>query len=90
MGQTIAVRGLSSRATAPTSFISPRPARRGALAKIRLRNQMAPGTEGGWTQHQPDGEQMYIYDASVQHQNEGPQPDIRRFSALQANPVKKC
>ena len=37
---------------------------RGTLANIRLRNQMAPGTEGGWTQHLPDGEQMYIYDAS--------------------------
>jgi aconitate hydratase len=44
---------------------------RGTLANIRLRNQMAPGTEGGWTQHQPDGEQMYIYDASIKYQNEG-------------------
>ena len=90
MGQTIAVRGLSGRAADPISFISPRPARRGTLANIRLPNQMAPGAEGGWTQHQPDGEQMYIYDASVQCQNEGPQPDIHRFSALQTIPVKKC
>ena len=37
---------------------------RGTLANIRLRNQLAPGTEGGWTAHLPDGEQMYIYDAS--------------------------
>jgi aconitate hydratase len=44
---------------------------RGTLANIRLRNQMAPGTEGGWTQHQPDGEQMYIYDASMMYQHEG-------------------
>jgi aconitate hydratase len=44
---------------------------RGTLANIRLRNQMAPGTEGGWTQHQPDGEQMYIYDASMMYQQEG-------------------
>ena len=38
---------------------------RGTLANIRLRNQLAPGTEGGWTRHMPDGEQMYIYDASM-------------------------
>jgi aconitate hydratase len=44
---------------------------RGTLANIRLRNQMAPGTEGGWTRHMPDGEQMYIYDASVKYQQEG-------------------
>ncbi len=31
---------------------------RGTFANIRLRNQLAPGTEGGWTRHQPDGEQM--------------------------------
>ena len=36
---------------------------RGTLANIRLRNQLAPGTEGGWTRHLPDGEQMSIYDA---------------------------
>jgi aconitate hydratase len=44
---------------------------RGTLANVRLRNQLAPGTEGGWTQHLPDGEQMYIYDASVRYQQEG-------------------
>ncbi|MBI2679498.1 MAG: aconitate hydratase AcnA [Candidatus Solibacter usitatus] len=44
---------------------------RGTLANIRLRNQMAPGTEGGWTVHLPDGEQMTIYDASVRYQNDG-------------------
>jgi aconitate hydratase len=44
---------------------------RGTLANIRLRNQLAPGTEGGWTVHLPDGEQMYIYDASVKYQAEG-------------------
>jgi aconitate hydratase len=44
---------------------------RGTLANVRLRNQLAPGTEGGWTQHLPDGEQMYIYDASVKYQEEG-------------------
>ncbi len=44
---------------------------RGTLANIRLRNQLAPGTEGGVTVHLPDGRQMFIYDASVQYQNEG-------------------
>ena len=44
---------------------------RGTLANIRLRNQLAPGTEGGWTRHLPDGEQMSIYDASMQYQKEG-------------------
>jgi aconitate hydratase len=44
---------------------------RGTLANIRLRNQLAPGTEGGWTIHLPDCEQMYIYDASMLYQQEG-------------------
>jgi aconitate hydratase len=44
---------------------------RGTLANIRLRNQLAPGTEGGWTQHLPDGKQMFIYDASMEYQKEG-------------------
>ena len=44
---------------------------RGTLANIRLRNQLAPGTEGGWTTHVPSGEKMFIYDASVQYQQEG-------------------
>jgi len=43
---------------------------RGTLANIRLRNQLAPGTEGGYTVHLPDGEQMFIYDASVKYQKE--------------------
>ena len=38
---------------------------RGTFANVRLRNQMAPGTEGGWTRYQPGGELMTIYDASV-------------------------
>jgi aconitate hydratase len=43
---------------------------RGTLANIRLRNQLAPGTEGGVTVHLPDGEQMSIYDASMIYQRE--------------------
>jgi aconitate hydratase len=44
---------------------------RGTLANIRLRNQLAPGTEGGWTTHIPSGERMFIYDASVKYASEG-------------------
>jgi aconitate hydratase len=44
---------------------------RGTFANIRLRNQLAPGTEGGWSVHQPDGEKMSIYDASMKYQKEG-------------------
>jgi aconitate hydratase len=44
---------------------------RGTFANIRLRNQLAPGTEGGWTVHQPDGEKLSIYDASMKYQKEG-------------------
>ena len=40
---------------------------RGTFANIRLRNQLAPGTEGGWTTLLPDGEVMTIYDASVRY-----------------------
>jgi aconitate hydratase len=44
---------------------------RGTFANVRLRNQMAPGTEGGWTRYQPGDQQMTIYDASVQYQAAG-------------------
>ncbi len=40
---------------------------RGTFANIRLRNQLAPGTEGGWTTHIPSGEVMSIFDASTQY-----------------------
>ncbi len=43
---------------------------RGTFANIRLKNLLAPGTEGGWTRHLPDGEKMAIYDASVKYQKE--------------------
>ncbi|MCC7176693.1 MAG: aconitate hydratase AcnA [Bryobacterales bacterium] len=44
---------------------------RGTLANIRLRNLLAPGTEGGWTVHVPSGEQMTIYDAAMRYKQEG-------------------
>ena len=43
---------------------------RGTFANIRLRNLLAPGTEGGVTLHLPDGEQMSIYDAAMQYRDE--------------------
>jgi aconitate hydratase len=44
---------------------------RGTFANIRLRNQLAPGTEGGWTTVLPDGEVTSIYDASVTYRDRG-------------------
>ena len=44
---------------------------RGTFANIRLRNEVAPGTEGGVTKHMPDGTQMWIYDAAVKYREEG-------------------
>jgi aconitate hydratase len=42
---------------------------RGTFANVRLRNQLAPGTEGGWTIVQPTGQLMTIYDASVRYRD---------------------
>ncbi len=44
---------------------------RGTFANIRIRNQLAPGTEGGWTLHLPEGQQMSIYDAAQKYGHEG-------------------
>ena len=44
---------------------------RGTFANIRLRNQLAPGTEGGWTTLLPGNEVMTIYDASMRYQAAG-------------------
>jgi len=44
---------------------------RGTFANIRLRNQLAPGTEGSWTLYLPDGEKMWIYDAAVKYREAG-------------------
>ncbi|MCL6537138.1 MAG: aconitate hydratase [Acidothermus sp.] len=44
---------------------------RGTFANIRLRNLLAPGTEGGVTRHLPDGELMTIYDAAMRYAGEG-------------------
>ena len=44
---------------------------RGTFANIRLRNLLAPGTEGGVTEHQPSGERMSIHDAALRYRGEG-------------------
>ena len=44
---------------------------RGTFANIRIRNLLAPGTEGGVTRHLPDGEVMSIYDAAMKYKAEG-------------------
>ena len=44
---------------------------RGTFANVRLRNKLTPDREGAYTRHLPDGEEMFIYDASVKYRNEG-------------------
>jgi aconitate hydratase len=44
---------------------------RGTFGNIRLRNTLAEGKEGYWTRHQPDGDEMTIYDAAMRYQQEG-------------------
>jgi aconitate hydratase len=44
---------------------------RGTFANVRLRNQLAPGTEGGWTTYQPAGDVMAIYDAAMRYKDAG-------------------
>jgi len=68
---------LQDKGIAPTDFNSLGSRRgnhevmmRGTFANIRLRNLLAPGTEGGITCHQPSGEQMSIFDASMQYQQD--------------------
>ena len=43
---------------------------RGTFANIRIRNEMVPSTEGGYTTHIPTGDQLSIYDAAVRYQGE--------------------
>jgi aconitate hydratase len=44
---------------------------RGTFANVRLRNQLVPESEGTWTAHLPDGEEMTIYDAAERYRAEG-------------------
>jgi aconitate hydratase len=44
---------------------------RGTFANVRLRNQLAPGTEGGWTRHQPTDVEMSIFEAAEIYKKEG-------------------
>jgi aconitate hydratase len=69
---------LISEGVAPVAFNSygarrgnDRVMTRGTFANVRIKNLMVPGVEGGVTVHQPDGERMSIYDASMKYQEEG-------------------
>jgi aconitate hydratase len=69
---------LQERGVKPTDFNSYGSRRgndrvmvRGTFANVRIKNLMAPGTEGGVTLMQPSGEQLSIYDASMRYQAEG-------------------
>jgi aconitate hydratase len=44
---------------------------RGTFANIRIKNEMVPGTEGGYTRHVPSGDELSIYDAAMRYQGEG-------------------
>ena len=44
---------------------------RGTFANVRIRNEMVPGVEGGYTRHIPTGDQLSIYDAAMRYQGEG-------------------
>ncbi len=69
---------LQSRGVSPTDFNSfgsrrgnDRVMTRGTFANVRLRNQLAPGTEGGITRYLPSGEQMSIFDAAEKYKSDG-------------------
>jgi len=69
---------LQARGVAPVDFNSfgsrrgnDRVMTRGTFANIRIRNLLAPGTEGGVTRHLPDGNELSIFDAAVQYLEEG-------------------
>lgn len=69
---------LTSRGVSPAMFNSYGSRRgndevmvRGTFANVRLRNQLAPGTEGGYTTYLPTGEVATIYDASMHYQTAG-------------------
>ncbi len=44
---------------------------RGTFANVRLRNELAPGTEGWWTTHLPSGEVTSVYEAAMRYRDEG-------------------
>ena len=69
---------LQSRGVKPLDFNSygsrrgdDRVMTRGTFANIRIRNKLAPGTEGGVTKYLPNGQQMSVYDAAVKYQADG-------------------
>ena len=78
MPDSPAGRYLQEQGVAPTDFNSYGSRRgnhevmmRGTFANVRLKNQMAPGTEGSWTTHLPSGEVVSIYDAAERYREDG-------------------
>jgi aconitate hydratase len=76
--QSPAGRYLTEHGVAPADFNSYGSRRgnhevmvRGTFANVRLRNKLAPGTEGGFTRHLPDGEVTTIFDAAERYHEEG-------------------
>ena len=77
-GSSPAGKYLQEQGVAPVDFNSygsrrgnDRVMARGTFANIRIRNLLAPGTEGGVTRHLPDGQLMPIYDAAMKYKAEG-------------------
>jgi len=69
---------LRERGVSPTDFNSYGSRRgnhevmmRGTFANIRLKNELVPGTEGGFTRHVPSGEEMSLFDAAMRYAEEG-------------------
>ena len=65
---------------------------RGTFANIRIKNQMVRdeagnAVEGGFTIHQPSGERMFIYDAAMRYQAEGPARGLHRQGIRPARPA---
>ncbi|MAD38131.1 MAG: aconitate hydratase AcnA [Tistrella sp.] len=73
-----AARYLTEHGVAPADFNSYGARRgnhevmmRGTFANVRIRNEMVPGVEGGYTRHIPTGEQLSIYDAAMRYIDAG-------------------
>jgi aconitate hydratase len=75
---TPAARYLESLGIAPKDFVSYAARRlnhdvmiRGTFANVRIRNELAPGTEGSVTRHMPSGDTLSLYDAAMRYRDEG-------------------
>ena len=62
---------------------------RGTFANVRLRNQLVPGSEGTWTAHLPDGEEMTIFDAAERYLADGTPDDRARRQGVRLRLVAR-